>query len=189
MAKLPEEPVSSHIDEYKHVFNNLNTTARLHVDFWNKETVADGNWQNENTIKPLYWRDLYLAECIEDLSAKEIPTYVGGDGIKIENNIVSVTGDARPKEISGIYPISVSDVDGIYKIGLNYDSNTLGVSSNKLYIKTDNINETLSGNSAVSSYTKHITQESTYEYTTAHLDLEVTSTLTSFAENKLYILG
>lgn len=74
--------LSSHLDEYYHVFSD-GTTARLHVTPWDRSTVADGAWQNVNTIKPLSSRDIYLAECIDELSSKQI-IYSAGDGISID---------------------------------------------------------------------------------------------------------
>ena len=74
--------LSSHLDEYYHVFSD-GTTARLHVTPWDRNTVADGAWQNVNTIKPLSSRDVYLAECIDDLSSKQI-IYSAGSGISID---------------------------------------------------------------------------------------------------------
>ena len=73
--------ISSHLDESMHVFNN-GSTARLMVTPWTRDTVADGYWQNTNTIRPLSARDVYLAECIDNLSASQI-VYSGINGISI----------------------------------------------------------------------------------------------------------
>ena len=44
-----QKAISSHLDEYYHVFKN-GTTARLNVSPWTRQTVADGYWQNNNNI-------------------------------------------------------------------------------------------------------------------------------------------
>ena len=79
-----KEYVSAHLDENYHVFNN-GTTGKLNVTPWNRNTVADGYWQNVNTIKPLINRDIYLAECLDEI-ANKYTVYTPGEGIKITPN-------------------------------------------------------------------------------------------------------
>ena len=79
-----KEYVSAHLDENYHVFNN-GTTGKLCVTPWNRNTVADGYWQNVNTIKPLINRDIYLAECLDEIASK-YTVYTPGEGIIITQN-------------------------------------------------------------------------------------------------------
>lgn len=76
--------VSAHLEENYHVFNN-GTTGKLCVTPWNRNTVADGYWQNVNTIKPLINRDIYLAECLDEIASK-YTVYTPGEGIIITQN-------------------------------------------------------------------------------------------------------
>ena len=61
--------IKEHLDSYMHVYDN-GTTARLYATPWDRNTVADGYWQTVNTIQPLINRDVYLADCIEELSSR-----------------------------------------------------------------------------------------------------------------------
>ena len=71
--------IKEHLDSYMHVYDN-GTTARLYATPWDRNTVADGYWQTVNTIQPLINRDVYLADAIEELSAKS-NRYEAGSGI------------------------------------------------------------------------------------------------------------
>ena len=71
--------IKEHLDSYMHVYDNC-TTARLYATPWDRNTVADGYWQTVNTIQPLINRDVYLADAIEELSAKAA-RYEAGSGI------------------------------------------------------------------------------------------------------------
>lgn len=71
--------IKEHLDSYMHVYDN-GTTARLYATPWDRNTVADGYWQTVNTIQPLINRDIYLADCIEELSSRAAK-YVPGDNI------------------------------------------------------------------------------------------------------------
>ena len=79
-----KEYVSAHLDENYHVFNN-GTTGKLSVTPWNRSTVADGYWQSVNTIKPLRNREIYLAECLDEIASK-YTVYTPGEGIVITQN-------------------------------------------------------------------------------------------------------
>ena len=71
--------IKEHLDSYMHVYDN-GTTARLYATPWDRNTVADGYWQTVNTIQPLINRDVYLADCIEELSSRAA-RYEAGSGI------------------------------------------------------------------------------------------------------------
>jgi len=44
--------------------------ANLVANSWNRTTVADGYWLQTKTVHPFSARDIYLANCIDDVSAK-----------------------------------------------------------------------------------------------------------------------
>ena len=169
-----QKAISSHLDEYYHVFKN-GTTARLNVAPWTRQTVADGYWQNNNNIRPLSARDVYLAECIENLSANQI-VYNAGEGIKIE-----MTDPTSSRDFNQ-YTISVDDPDykekaykfpeesgftttssesagtTTYTIGLNYDNETIKWDDTKgLYCN-------LEGVIATSYSAEQINSTKTYTY-------------------------
>lgn len=75
--------IKEHLDSYMHVYDN-GTTARLYATPWDRNTVADGYWQTVNTIQPLINRDVYLADCIEELSSRAA-RYEAGSGISFSN--------------------------------------------------------------------------------------------------------
>lgn len=169
-----QKAISSHLDEYYHVFKN-GTTARLNVSPWTRQTVADGYWQNNNNIRPLSARDVYLAECIENLSANQI-VYNAGKGIKIEMTDPSSSRDFNQ------YTISVDDPDykekayefsdrgfevttatyedrTVYNVALKYDDDTIKWDNTKgLYCN-------LEGVIATSYSAEQINSEKTYTYT------------------------
>ena len=164
--------ISSHLDESMHVFQN-GTTARLMVTPWNRSTVADGFWQNTNTIRPLSARDVYLAECIDQLSANQV-VYKAGDGINIYkdttntsdyNRYVIAYNPSTFKETQynfadGISSISSDSGEMItYDVGIKYDNNTIKCDDEKgLYCNLDGVSEKILSASYINE-TKH------YEYT------------------------
>ena len=158
--------ISSHLDESMHVFNN-GTTARLMVTPWTRDTVADGYWQNTNTIRPLSARDVYLAECIDNLSASQI-VYSGINGITISptaNNkyvISYVSAGYSDTNYSFADPVQGIQVgENCFNIGLKYDNDTIRWGDNGLYCKNVYAVKTIT---AIYETTK---AEYSYKYTTA----------------------
>ena len=47
--------------------DNVLDSVNLKVIGWNRATVADGQWLQDNAIGPLSARDMYLADCIDDI--------------------------------------------------------------------------------------------------------------------------
>ena len=47
--------------------DNVLDSVNLNVIGWNRATVADGQWLQDNAIGPLSARDMYLADCIDDI--------------------------------------------------------------------------------------------------------------------------
>jgi hypothetical protein len=46
--------------------DNVLDSVNLNVIGWNRATVADGQWLQDNAIGPLSARDMYLADCIDE---------------------------------------------------------------------------------------------------------------------------
>ena len=198
------DATSSHLDSYIHVYEN-GSTARLHVTPWDRNTVADGNWQTINTIQPLINRDIYLADCIDKL-AEKYTVYTEGQGIEIIPN-------AEP---SGTYTIQlaadyqkyvpkytfdtdhfniVTDPDtnetvvGI-KVASAEDDNAVYADSNGIHANLDYLMYSTSAISCLSSYSGNYTSAYTYKYTTGSLgEAEYVSQLPPNPDNKLYIIG
>lgn len=93
------------------------------VSQWNRFTVADGQWQNDNTILPLSARDVFLAKKIDELSgaisAVETEGVYDGDGdsIVVDDNIISIADNYT----NVIYNYIVNAIDSIssyYKFAL-----------------------------------------------------------------------
>ena len=177
-----QKAISSHLDEYYHVFKN-GTTARLNVAPWTRQTVADGYWQNNNNIRPLSARDVYLAECIENLSANQI-VYNAGEGIKIEmtdptssrdfNQYTISVDDPDYKEKAYIFSDSGFEVATatyedrtVYNVTLKYDNDTIKWDYTKgLYCDFEGI-------IATSYSAEKINSIKTYTYTYSHNSLPI----------------
>ena len=104
--------IRKHLNEEMHVFNN-GSTARLKISAWNRDTVADGYWLNTNTIRPLSSRDEYLAEKIDEISAKFVYYYPGENIEFVYNDDNTVTINATPfseYEIHGENGISAENL-------------------------------------------------------------------------------
>ena len=68
------------------VVQGLSADASRIPSKWNRQTVADGDWLQHNTISPLNERDVFLAEKIDELSGnaddrldEEIAARIAGD--------------------------------------------------------------------------------------------------------------
>lgn len=184
--------VSSHLDESMHVFGN-GTTARLMVTPWTRNTVADGYWQNTNTIRPLSARDVYLAECIDKLSASQV-AYNAGPGIAITPSetspnqyIISYDADSY-KETTYTFDAGLTvqdDGNNNYTVGVNVDNSTIGLRNGCLYCNLDGI--------AVKNVTAIYEKKAyTYEYTynTGTANFTITSTLPANPDpGTVYLIG
>ena len=133
-----------------HVFNN-GSTARLKISAWNRDTVADGYWLNTNTIRPLSSRDEYLAEKIDEISAKFVYYYPGENIEFVYNDDNTVTINATPfseYEIHGENGISAEnltiglsggDVNASFKFNYVTANNICGYGGTYNYLSVDNL--------------------------------------------------
>jgi len=199
-----KEYVSAHLEENYHVFNN-GTTGKLCVTPWNRSTVADGYWQNVNTIKPLINRDIYLAECLDEIASK-YTVYTPGEGILITQN----------QDNQNNYTISI-DPSYISKLSsYSFDTNLFNTSSTtsgtdvsiklSTYTPTDDEYQTISADetglfanidymlyntSSTSSITINsgtYTSGLTYTYLTGKLPIEFVNEIPESAtEGRIYI--
>jgi hypothetical protein len=125
--------IKEHLDSYMHVYDN-GTTARLYATPWDRNTVADGYWQTVNTIQPLINRDVYLADAIEELSAKA-NKYEPGSGITFEDlgNGTTKINASMAFALRGSNGIAIADNE-IYLCGgdINGSFKLQNVSANKM---------------------------------------------------------
>ena len=179
-----KEYVSAHLDENYHVFNN-GTTGKLSVTPWNRNTVADGYWQNVNTIKPLINRDIYLAECLDEIASK-YTVYTPGEGIVItqnQDNQNNYTISVDPSYISNLPSYSfdsksfttaatTSSTDVSIKLSTIDEYQTISADENGIFA---NIDYMLNNTSSISSITINsgtYTSGLTYTYMTGNLPIE-----------------
>jgi hypothetical protein len=179
-----KEYVSAHLDENYHVFNN-GTTGKLCVTPWNRNTVADGYWQNVNTIKPLINRDIYLAECLDEIASK-YTVYTPGEGIIItqnQDNQNNYTISVDQSYISNLPSYSfdtkffntsstTSGTDVSIKLSTIDEYQTISADEDGLYA---NIDYMLYNTSSISSITisgHTYTSGLTYTYMTGELPIE-----------------
>ena len=198
-----KEYVSAHLDENYHVFNN-GTTGKLCVTPWNRSTVADGYWQNVNTIKPLINRDIYLAECLDEIASK-YTVYTPGDGIKItpnpvseDNYIISIdpeyttnmpTYDFDTKTMNVVTDEEHKKKTVSVKLAVD-EYQALTADENGIYANIDYMLSSTSALSSESVYSATYTSGFTYTYMTANLPYEVVSSIPSTATNEIiYVIG
>lgn len=197
---------SAHLDSYVHVYDN-GSTAKLHVTPWDRNTVADGNWQTINTIQPLINRDVYLADCIDRL-AEKYTVYTQGRGIEIYPNeeppgsyTIQLAEDHKkfiPKYTfdENHFVINEDPNQNVTNIGIKVAPDEQG---NNIYADSNgihaNIDYLIYGTSAITSYSSfsgNYTSAYTYKYTTGALDndlIEYVTVLPDNPDNKLYIIG
>ena len=115
MAKTPLFPVDgTDIELYE-------------VSKWNRRTIADGNWLNDNNIEPLMDNDIILAKAIAKSTVPE--TEIRSDGT------ISVELDNHSSPGKNIWILSVDD--GKKKLAyLNANNGTSGSTQNWLMINT-----------------------------------------------------
>lgn len=189
-----KEYVSAHLDENYHVFNN-GTTGKLSVTPWNRSTVADGYWQNVNTIKPLINRDVYLAECLDEIASK-YTVYTPGEGIIItqnQDNQNNYTISVDQSYISNLPSYSfdskafttaastTSGTDVSIKLSTIDEYQTISADENGLFA---NIDYMLNNTSSISSITINsgtYTSGLTYTYMTGNLPIEYVDAIPSSA--------
>lgn len=177
-----KEYVSAHLNENYHVFNN-GTTGKLNVTPWNRNTVADGYWQNVNTIKPLINRDIYLAECLDEIASK-YTVYTPGSGIIITqnqdnnytisvdqtyiSNLPTYSFDAKTFTTAS----STSSID----VGINLSTvdeyQTISADENGLFANLDYMLYNTSATSSITINSATYTSGLTYTYMTGKLPIE-----------------
>lgn len=195
-----KEYVSAHLDENYHVFNN-GTTGKLSVTPWNRNTVADGYWQNVNTIKPLINRDIYLAECLDEIASK-YTVYTPGEGIVItqnQDNQNNYTISVDPSYISNLPSYSfdsksfttaatTSSTDVSIKLSTIDEYQTISADENGIFA---NIDYMLNNTSSISSITINsgtYTSGLTYTYMTGNLPIEYVESIPETATSgRIYI--
>ena len=195
-----KEYVSAHLDENYHVFNN-GTTGKLSVTPWNSSTVADGYWQNVNTIKPLINRDIYLAECLDEIASK-YTVYTPGEGIVItqnQDNQNNYTISVDPSYISNLPSYSfdsksfttaatTSSTDVSIKLSTIDEYQTISADENGIFA---NIDYMLNNTSSISSITINsgtYTSGLTYTYMTGNLPIEYVDEIPETATSgRIYI--
>ena len=173
--------LSSHLDEYYHVFND-GTTARLHVTPWDRSTVADGAWQNVNTIKPLSSRDVYLAECIDDLSSKQI-IYSAGDGISIDPDSFTISLDngyvVRTYDFQSGFSASQPDTNNKVTVDVLVDNETIHINHDgELYCNSSGVIAT-----SYSAQNIDIKKDYEYHYNIGDLPIVFTGSIPSAPQN------
>ena len=179
-----KEYVSAHLDENYHVFNN-GTTGKLSVTPWNRNTVADGYWQNVNTIKPLINRDIYLAECLDEIASK-YTVYTPGEGIVItqnQDNQNNYTISVDPSYISNLPSYSfdsksfttaatTSSTDVSIKLSTIDEYQTISADENGIFANLDYMLNNTSSVSSITINSGTYTSGLTYTYMTGNLPIE-----------------
>lgn len=189
-----KEYVSAHLDENYHVFNN-GTTGKLCVTPWNRSTVADGYWQNVNTIKPLINRDIYLAECLDEIASK-YTVYTPGEGIVItqnQDNQNNYTISVDPSYISNLPSYSfdskvfttaasnTSGTDVSIKLSNVDEYQTISADENGLFANLDYMLNNTSSISSITINSGTYTSGLTYTYMTGNLPIEYVDEIPSSA--------
>ena len=195
-----KEYVSAHLDENYHVFNN-GTTGKLSVTPWNRSTVADGYWQNVNTIKPLINRDIYLAECLDEIASK-YTVYTPGEGIVItqnQDNQNNYTISVDPSYISNLpsysfdsksftTAASTSSTDVSIKLSTIDEYQTISADENGIFANLDYMLNNTSSISSITINSGTYTSGLTYTYMTGNLPIEYVDEIPETATSgRIYI--
>ena len=195
-----KEYVSAHLDENYHVFNN-GTTGKLSVTPWNRSTVADGYWQNVNTIKPLINRDIYLAECLDEIASK-YTVYTPGEGIVItqnQDNQNNYTRAVGPSYISNLPSYSfdsksfttaatTSSTDVSIKLSNIDEYQTISADENGIFANLDYMLNNTSSISSITINSGTYTSGLTYTYMTGNLPIEYVDEIPETATSgRIYI--
>lgn len=195
-----KEYVSAHLDENYHVFNN-GTTGKLSVTPWNRNTVADGYWQNVNTIKPLINRDIYLAECLDEIASK-YTVYTPGEGIVItqnQDNKNNYTISVDPSYISNLPSYSfdsksfttaatTSSTDVSIKLSTIDEYQTISADENGIFANLDYMLNNTSSISSITINSGTYTSGLTYTYMTGNLPIEYVDEIPETATSgRIYI--
>ena len=195
-----KEYVSAHLDENYHVFNN-GTTGKLSVTPWNRSTVADGYWQNVNTIKPLINRDIYLAECLDEIASK-YTVYTPGEGIVItqnQDNQNNYTISVDTSYISNLPSYSfdsksfttaatTSSTDVSIKLSTIDEYQTISADENGIFANLDYMLNNTSSISSITINSGTYTSGLTYTYMTGNLPIEYVDEIPETATSgRIYI--
>ena len=195
-----KEYVSAHLDENYHVFNN-GTTGKLSVTPWNRSTVADGYWQNVNTIKPLINRDIYLAECLDEIASK-YTVYTPGEGIVFtqnQDNQNNYTISVDPSYISNLPSYSfdsksfttaatTSSTDVSIKLSNIDEYQTISADENGIFANLDYMLNNTSSISSITINSGTYTSGLTYTYMTGNLPIEYVDEIPETATSgRIYI--
>lgn len=195
-----KEYVSAHLDENYHVFKN-GTTGKLSVTPWNRNTVADGYWQNVNTIKPLINRDIYLAECLDEIASK-YTVYTPGEGIVItqnQDNQNNYTISVDPSYISNLPSYSfdsksfttaatTSSTDVSIKLSTIDEYQTISADENGIFANLDYMLNNTSSTSSITINSGTYTSGLTYTYMTGNLPIEYVDEIPETATSgRIYI--
>lgn len=195
-----KEYVSAHLDENYHVFNN-GTTGKLSVTPWNRSTIADGYWQNVNTIKPLINRDIYLAECLDEIASK-YTVYTPGEGIVItqnQDNQNNYTISVDPSYISNLPSYSfdsksfttaatTSSTDVSIKLSTIDEYQTISADENGIFANLDYMLNNTSSISSITINSGTYTSGLTYTYMTGNLPIEYVDEIPETATSgRIYI--
>lgn len=195
-----KEYVSAHLDENYHVFNN-GTTGKLSVTPWNRNTVADGYWQNVNTIKPLINRDIYLAECLDEIASK-YTVYTPGEGIVItqnQDNQNNYTISVDPSYISNLpsysfdsksftTAVTTSSTDVSIKLSTIDEYQTISADENGIFANIDYMLNNTSSTSSITINSGTYTSGLTYTYMTGNLPIEYVDEIPETATSgRIYI--
>lgn len=153
----------NHLFESAHNFGDgVNTAVNLIPHEWSHFTVTDGDWMTQNTLKPLYWRDMYLANTIDDYAKERQNFLIGGVGVIINNNSHTISYNNLAKPIITNYPIKYSDYNTTGAFNLQYVSDSINIGSSKINFTTDinnclkvNINSTITTGDSIVVHCKN----------------------------------
>lgn len=194
--------IIEHLNEFNHVFHDGHMD-RLQVSAWDRNTVADGTWININTIKPLSARDVYLAECLDDISASQ-RVYKAGNHITItqipnESPIkykIDLDDDYKPFKYEFTQGFTSAKTDNKVEVSLNINEDD----PDKQFLGFDENNALSCNADAIAYYTTTSRNEEysktvnelhyNYDYNIQKIDLEVVDLIpTNMELGKVYFIG
>lgn len=198
-----KEATSSHLDSMIHAYTAgplLGSTARLWVDTWDRNTVADGYWQTVNTIQPLINRDIYLADAIDKLATKytrynegfgiDITPY--GDSYKISVNSDDVILNSPHYIFDNNYFSVDTDVEtNTQTVGMKFHDNSyITADEQGIYCNVDKLLYDTTNLTSYSAITANKISAFTYNYSTTSADIVVSSQLEPYpSAGVLYFIG
>ena len=155
---------------------------------WNRFTVTDGKAFTDETLEALKWRDVYLANTIEEVSGELSDKYIAGAGIEIdkENKTISrVSTKFKLNCSSGLgYNESLNKLIFLELDGSN--SNTLIVNNaGELSVQTISP-ETGTEGKVIKEFTAYLTQDSVNQFPQNCGTVFVTDALCRYNLDKRY---